>query len=99
MPWFRSPASLDEQVSSRAPWRTADRGETASYSNAMFEQVSSQLLGVDVGLVLEALESGAAALGDLNLAVELGLNIKAPFDLINELNFLTHGETLVEEHG
>jgi enoyl-CoA hydratase/3-hydroxyacyl-CoA dehydrogenase len=85
MPWFRSPASLDEHAASRTPWRTADRGETASYSNAMFEQVSSQLLGAFAGLVLEALESGAASLGDLNLAVELGLNTRPPFDLMNEL--------------
>ena len=85
MPWFRSPASLDDQVASRAPWRTADRGETASYSNAMFEQVSSRLLGAYAGLVLEVLESGVASLGDLNLAVELGLAIQAPFDLMNRL--------------
>lgn len=85
MPWFRSPASLDDQVASRAPWRTADRGETASYSNAMFEQVSSQMLGAYCGLVLEVLDSGVASLGDLNLAVELGLAITPPFDLMNRL--------------
>ncbi len=85
MPWFRSPASLDEQVATRAPWRTADRGETASYSSAMYENISSRLLGAYCGLALEVLDSGLTSLGDLNLAVQLGLAIRAPFELMNEL--------------
>lgn len=87
MPWFKSPASLNEQAAAGLPFRTVDRGETASYSNAMFEKVSSSLLGAYFGLVLEILESGIASLGDLNLAVELGLAIKPPFTLMNELGF------------
>jgi enoyl-CoA hydratase/3-hydroxyacyl-CoA dehydrogenase len=87
MPWFKAPDSLNERAAAGLPWRTADKGETASYSNAMFDQVSSQILGAYFGLVLEVLESGIASLGDLSLAVELGLAIKPPFQLMNDLGF------------
>lgn len=87
MPWFKAPASLNERASAGVPFRTADKGETASYSNAMFDQISSRILGAYFGLVLEVLESGIATLGDLSLAVELGLAIKPPFQLMNDLGF------------
>jgi enoyl-CoA hydratase/3-hydroxyacyl-CoA dehydrogenase len=85
MPWFRSPASLEEHVSAGAKWRTADHGETVSYSNAMFDEISRALLGAYFGLTLEVLESGVAELADLNLGIELGLAIKSPFTLMNQL--------------
>jgi enoyl-CoA hydratase/3-hydroxyacyl-CoA dehydrogenase len=85
MPWFRTTASLDEKVAARGKWRTADKGDTVSYSNTMFEEISRQLLGAYFGIVLEVLESGVAELGDLELAVEAGLKIRAPFAFMNEL--------------
>ncbi|HEX7900867.1 MAG TPA: 3-hydroxyacyl-CoA dehydrogenase/enoyl-CoA hydratase family protein, partial [Planctomycetota bacterium] len=87
MPWFKAPDSLVQRATAGVPWRTADKGETASYSSAMFERISSRILGAYFGLVLEVLESGIATLGDLSLAVELGLAIKPPFSLMNELGF------------
>ncbi len=85
MPWFRSPESLDAKVASGLRWRTADKGDTVSYSTAMFDEISRQLLGAYFGIVLEVLESDVAELGDLELAVETGLRIKAPFTFMNEL--------------
>jgi enoyl-CoA hydratase/3-hydroxyacyl-CoA dehydrogenase len=84
-PWFRSTPSLDEHVASRQRWRTADKGETVSYSNAMAEEISRALLGAYFGLALEVLESGTAELADLDLGVQLGLAIRSPFAMMNEL--------------
>jgi enoyl-CoA hydratase/3-hydroxyacyl-CoA dehydrogenase len=85
MPWFRSPPALEEHVAAGARWRTADRGETVSYSNAMFDEISRALLGAWFGLVLEVLESGTAELADLDLGVQLGLGLRSPFAVMNEL--------------
>jgi enoyl-CoA hydratase/3-hydroxyacyl-CoA dehydrogenase len=85
MPWFRSPATLEDKASSGAPWRTADKGETVSYSNQMYEEISRMFLGAYFGLACETLESGIVDLGDLELGVELGLALKPPFAMMNEL--------------
>jgi len=85
MPWFHSPPNLEEKAETGARWRTADRGETVSYSNQMYEEISRMLLGAYFGLACEMLESGIVDLGDLELGVEFGLAIKPPFAMMNEL--------------
>lgn len=85
MPWFHSPPTLDEKAATGAPWRTADKGETASYSNAMYEEISRQLLGAYFGLACEILESGIVDLGDLEIGLELGLGLRPPFTMMNEM--------------
>ncbi|MBI3854321.1 MAG: enoyl-CoA hydratase/isomerase family protein [Planctomycetes bacterium] len=85
MPWFHSPRSLEEKAASGAPWRTADKGETVSYSNLMYEEVSWMLLGAYFGLACEALESGIVDIADLEIGIELGLALKPPFAMMNEL--------------
>jgi enoyl-CoA hydratase / 3-hydroxyacyl-CoA dehydrogenase len=85
MPWFRSPQTLEDKAATGAPWRTADKGETVSYSNAMYEEISSQLLAAYFGLACETVESGVADLGDLELGLELGLALKPPFAMMNDL--------------
>jgi enoyl-CoA hydratase / 3-hydroxyacyl-CoA dehydrogenase len=87
MPWFRSTPRLDEKVESRAPWESSDRGDTVSYSNAIFEKASRQLLGAYFGLACEVLESGISNLSDLDMGVEIGLSLKAPFSLMNDLGY------------
>src|SRR6185295_1303931 len=42
MPWFHSPPSLDEQAAPGKGWRGADKGDTVSYSNQMYEEISGQ---------------------------------------------------------
>jgi enoyl-CoA hydratase/3-hydroxyacyl-CoA dehydrogenase len=85
MPWFRPPVALDEMEAADLPWRTADRGDTVSYSNQMYDEISAELQGAYFGLACEALESGIADLGDLETGVELGLALKPPFGMMNEL--------------
>lgn len=85
MPWFHSPPTLEEKAATGAPWRTADKGETVSYSNQMYEEISSALLGAYFGLACEIVESGIVDIGDLEIGVELGLALKPPFAMMNEL--------------
>src|SRR5579864_172536 len=43
MPWFHSPANLEDKAATGERWRTADRGDTVSYSDAMYEEISRAL--------------------------------------------------------
>jgi enoyl-CoA hydratase/3-hydroxyacyl-CoA dehydrogenase len=85
MPWFHAPQALADQLEAGQPWRTADRGDTVSYSNQMYEEISGALLGAYFGLACEALESGVADIADLEIGVELGLALRPPFAMMNEL--------------
>lgn len=85
MPWFQVPPTLEEKAVTGQRWRTADKGDTVSYSNDMYAEISRALLGAYFGLACEAVESGIASLGDLEIALELGLAIKPPFAMMNEL--------------
>jgi enoyl-CoA hydratase/3-hydroxyacyl-CoA dehydrogenase len=84
-PWFRVPPALEEHAAAGRPWPQADKGETFSYSARVFEIVERELSGALFALTLEVLESGVADLADLELGVELGLAMKAPFAFMNEL--------------
>ncbi|HLY08614.1 MAG TPA: 3-hydroxyacyl-CoA dehydrogenase/enoyl-CoA hydratase family protein [Planctomycetota bacterium] len=85
MPWFASPANLEEKASTGGRWRAFDKGDTVNYSNQMYDEISRALLGAYFGLACEAVESGIASLGDLEIGVELGLALKPPFTMMNEL--------------
>ena len=85
MAWFHAPPALEEKAATGKAWRTADKGDTVSYSNAMYEEISSQLLAVYFGLACEAVESRVADLGDVEIGLELGLALKSPFAMMNEL--------------
>ncbi len=85
MPWFRSTPMLDRKAASGERWETADAGDTVSYSDAMFKRISAALMGAYLGLACEAVESGQADPGDLEIAIETGLAMKPPFELMNEL--------------
>jgi len=85
MPWFHSPPTLEEKARTGERWRTAGRGETVSYSNQMYEEISRTLLGAYFGLACEAVEGGVADVGDLEIAVEFGLALRPPFAMMNEL--------------
>jgi enoyl-CoA hydratase/3-hydroxyacyl-CoA dehydrogenase len=85
MPWFQPPAALEETAAAGLAWRTADRGDTVSYSTQMYDEISTALLGAYFGLACEALESGIADIGDLEIGVELGLALKPPFGMMNDL--------------
>ena len=85
MPWFRSPKILDDQVKSGKPWETAARGETVEYSQQVYEAISSRAMAAFFGVACEIVESGIANIGDLDMAIELGLDMTPPFRLMNQV--------------
>ncbi len=91
MPWFKAPSILDRQIEKKEPWEAAGRGETVTYDDGMFERVSQALVGAYFGLVTEVLDSGITNVADLDMAVELGLVMNAPFAMMNRLGV---GESL-----
>ncbi len=85
MPWFHSPAILNNQVALDRPWKTSWRHEDVHYSESLYERIADQIKGAYFGLVCEILDSGIASLGDLEMAVESSLVIKAPFQMMNDM--------------
>ncbi len=85
MPWFHSPAILDNQVALDKPWKTSWKHEDVHYNESVYEKVADIIKGAYFGLVCEALDSGIVALGDLEMAVESSLVIKAPFQMMNSM--------------
>jgi enoyl-CoA hydratase/3-hydroxyacyl-CoA dehydrogenase len=83
MPWFHSPAILDNQVVLNRPWKTSWKHEDVYYNESLYERVADKIKGAYFGLVCEILDSGIVALGDLEMAVESALVIKPPFQMMN----------------
>jgi enoyl-CoA hydratase/3-hydroxyacyl-CoA dehydrogenase len=85
MPWYRSPEILDDQVKSGKPWETPARGESVEYSQEVYEAVSNRVMGAYFGIACEIVESGIANIGDLDLALEVGLVMTPPFQMMNKV--------------
>ena len=85
MPWYRSPRILDDQVKSGNPWETAARGEVVEYSPQVEEAVSKRVMGAYFGMVCEIVESGITNIGDLEMALDVGLVMTPPFSMMNQI--------------
>ena len=85
MPWFHSPKILDDRVTSGIPWETAAKGETVEYSQEVYEAISTRAMGAYFGIACEIVESGITNIGDLDMAVEVGLVMTPPFRMMNQV--------------
>jgi enoyl-CoA hydratase/3-hydroxyacyl-CoA dehydrogenase len=85
MPWYHSPKILNDQVKSGMPWETAMKGETVDYSPETYEAVSNRIMGAYFGMVCEIVESGITNIGDLEMALEVGLVMTPPFATMNRI--------------
>ena len=83
-PWFRSPRLMQEAIASGKPWDVPKRDESVELAAGQRERITDAMLGAYFGLVCEILDSGIITRADLELAVESGLAMRAPFALINE---------------
>lgn len=97
MPWYRSPKILDEQVKSGKPWETAARGEVVEYSPETYEAVSNRVLGAYFGMICEIVDSGISNIGDMELAMDVGLVLSPPFSTMNRMG-LKKAHELVEAY-
>ena len=84
-PWFRSPRLMKEAMTSGKPWDVPRRDEQVGVPPAQDRKIADAMLGAYFGLAGEILDSGIIALADLELAIETGLAMHAPFALMNEL--------------
>ncbi|MEZ6186139.1 MAG: 3-hydroxyacyl-CoA dehydrogenase/enoyl-CoA hydratase family protein [Planctomycetota bacterium] len=82
-PWFQPPASLKEKVAQNADWETPARGETVEVDPATKKTVGDALRATFWGLSCEVIDSGITTVGDLDMAVEIGLVIDPPFASMN----------------
>jgi enoyl-CoA hydratase/carnithine racemase len=85
MSWYKSPKILDDQVKSGKPWETAARGEVVEYSPATYEAVSNRVLGAYFGMICEIVDSGISNIGDMELAMDVGLVLSPPFSTMNKM--------------
>lgn len=85
MPWYHPSKILDEQVKSGQDWETAARGEAVEYSQELYEAVSNRVMGAFFGIACEIVESGITNIGDLDMAIENGLVMTPPFQLMNKV--------------
>jgi enoyl-CoA hydratase/carnithine racemase len=85
MPWFHSPKILDDYVKTGKSWETAARGETVEYSKEVYEAISSRAMAAFFGIACEIVDSGITNIGDLDMAIENGLDMTPPFRLMNQV--------------
>jgi len=97
MPWFRAPGILNDRIDSGEPWPVAGPGEKVEYSAETDDVVSKRLTGAWFGLVCHVLDSGISNTADLNMAVETGLSMRAPFSGMNKIG-VDQSLQLVEEY-
>lgn len=97
MPYYRSPKILDDQVKLGKPWETAAKGEVVQYSPQTYEAVSNRIMGAYFGMVCEVVESGITNIGDVEMAMDVGLVMSPPFQLMNKVGVKKALE-LVEEY-
>ncbi len=85
IPWFHSPKLLDEMVETGNSWDVPQRGEKVEYNAEAYEAVSKRVTGAYFGVASKMVENGVATIGDLDLAIEYGLDIIPPFRMMNQM--------------
>ena len=85
MPWYRSPKILDDQVKSGKLWETAGKGEVVQYTPEVQEAVSNRIMGAYFGMICEIVGSRITNIGDLEMALEVGLVMTPPFSMMNKV--------------
>jgi enoyl-CoA hydratase/3-hydroxyacyl-CoA dehydrogenase len=85
MPWYGPPKILDDQIRSGKPWETAARGEAVEYNAETYDAVSKRIIGAYFGMIAEILDSGISNIGDIEMAMDIGLVLNTPFAMMNKM--------------
>ncbi|MDE0958976.1 MAG: 3-hydroxyacyl-CoA dehydrogenase/enoyl-CoA hydratase family protein [Planctomycetota bacterium] len=83
--WYHTPETLRRAVADETSWDVPGRGEKIEVPEETFQQVRDALLGSFFGIVGEIVDSGISSIEDMDMAVELALDMKAPFRLMNSI--------------
>jgi len=85
MPFFEAPASMGEKLEKKEPWPTAGRGEEVEFTDEMFTEVGDIFRGTFFALAADVVDAKVSTVGDLDMAVETGMVVKAPFTFMNKI--------------
>jgi enoyl-CoA hydratase/3-hydroxyacyl-CoA dehydrogenase len=85
MPWFRAPQLMLDAIKAGTPWDVPARGELIEVQKECSDAITQRIQGAYLGLCDEILSSGIINLADFELALEMGLDMKGPARLANEL--------------
>ncbi|HMS15606.1 MAG TPA: 3-hydroxyacyl-CoA dehydrogenase family protein, partial [Planctomycetota bacterium] len=85
MPWFRAPKLMLDAVAAGTAWDVPGRGEKVEVPADRAAAITERMQGAYLGLCDEILTSGIINLADFELAIEMGLDMKGPVRLANEL--------------
>ncbi len=85
MPWFRTPQLLKDALASGAAWEVLARGEKIEVPAERADAIRANMQGAFLGLCDEILSAGLITLADFEMAIEMGLVMKGPARLANEL--------------
>ncbi len=96
-PWFRSPRLMKEAMASGTPWAVPKRDEQVEVTDAQEQAIAEAMQGAYFGLAGEILDSGIITLADLELGVENGLAMRAPFGFMNDIG-VNRALTLVQTY-
>jgi len=97
IPWFRSPKLMKDQIASGKPWEVAGRGEKVEIPADKEKKITDTLLGAYFGLAGMIIDSGITSVADLEMALEIALDIKPPFRLMNKIG-VKESLKLVEDY-
>ncbi len=95
--WYRTPEILRRAVADEAAWDVPARGEKVDVSEETYTAVRDSLLGAFFGIVGEIVDSHISNIADMDMAVEMALDMKAPFRLMNSLG-VQESLQLVEQY-
>jgi len=84
-PWFKTPKLLHEAASDGRQWDGYRRGEKPDISREASQKIAKRLQGTFFGAVGEVLDSGITSLADLEMAVQIALVMRPPFQFMNEI--------------
>ena len=84
-PWFKTPELMRRVMKEGRPWDTAKRGQTPDVSPEAEAKITERLHGAFFGLVGEVLDSEITNVADLEMAIQIGLVMRPPFQFMNEL--------------
>ncbi|MDE0961314.1 MAG: 3-hydroxyacyl-CoA dehydrogenase/enoyl-CoA hydratase family protein [Planctomycetota bacterium] len=83
--WYHTPEILRRAVADETSWEVPGRGEKIEVPQETFLRVRDALLGSFFGIVGEIVDSGISSIEDMDMAVEMALDMKAPFRLMNSI--------------
>ena len=84
-PWFKTPELMRQAMKKGRPWDAGKRGQIPNVAPEAAAEITERLQGAFFGLVGEVLDSGITNVADLEMAIQIGLVMRPPFQFMNEL--------------